>query len=131
MKLFINTVSLLVLFISVTIGSFTIIPAHSQRSDINWGEICRNPVVDMLISEPCSTLTTNGGYQLTAEGERVIGCIAGGGALMLVDPTGTTLAAAKALGGSNIKCGGSSQQYSNNNNDDPIGNILSGIFGNN
>ena len=115
----------------VVLVSFTFIQAHSQTSGINWRDICRNPVVDMLISEPFSTLTTNGGYQLTVEGERVIVCIAGGGALLLVDPTGSTLAAAKLLGGSNVRCGESSQPYSNYNNDDPIRNILSGLFGNN
>ena len=110
------------------IFSFTFIEAHSQRSGINWGDICRNPVVDMLISEPCNTLTTNGGYQLTAEGERVIACIAGGGALMLVDPTGQALAAAKLLG-SSVRCGGSPHQYSNNDNEDPISGLVSGILG--
>ena len=131
--------------IAIILGSFTFIQAHSQRSGINWWEICRNPIVDTLISEPCNTLTTNGGYELTAEGETVISCIAGGGTLLLIDPSGSTLAATKLLG-SQVGCGGSSGQYSNNDpisglvsnlmgsqnsQDDPIGNILSGLFGNN
>lgn len=61
---------------------------------------------------------------MTAEGERVVGCIAGGGALLLVDPTGQALAAAKMLG-SSVGCG-VSNQYST---DDPIGGLVSGFLG--
>ena len=82
---------------------------------------------------------------MTAEGERVIACITGGDALLLIDPSGSTLAAAKLLGSSVGCSGGSSGQYSNNDpvsglvsnligsnsQDDPIGNILSGLLGNN
>jgi len=44
---------------------------------INWLAICRIPVVDGLLGEPCETLTTADGYTLTAEGKRVVGCIVG------------------------------------------------------
>jgi hypothetical protein len=60
--------------------------------------MCRNPIVDLLISEPCYTLITPDGYALTAEGERVIRCLAAGTILLLYDPTGTTLAVARQLG---------------------------------
>ena len=72
---------------------------------INWGDICRNPLVDNIISEPCSSLTTNNGYTLTAEGERVVACLAGGGLLMLIDPTGQALEYAQSLQ-STFGCGG-------------------------
>jgi hypothetical protein len=35
---------------------------------INWGEVCRNPIVDFVIKEPCYTLTTPDGYTLTPWG---------------------------------------------------------------
>jgi hypothetical protein len=65
---------------------------------INWGEMCRNQIVDYFITEPCYTLTTPDGYTLTAEGVRVVKCLAAGTILLLYDPTGRTLAAARALG---------------------------------
>jgi hypothetical protein len=110
-----------------------------QTVVINWGAICRNPMVDAFIVEPCYTLTTPDGYTLTAEGERVIKCIAGGVVLLLVDPSGQTLAAAKALGPA-VGCGSSGGTPtglpvsdiftpSNQRQDrDPLGNILRDIF---
>jgi hypothetical protein len=73
--------------------------------------LCRIPVVDTLLGEPCETLTTPDGYTLTAEGKRVVGCIVGliGGsaALLLADPTGKALATAQELKLSNaIGCRG-------------------------
>lgn len=66
-----------------------------QKQGINWLEICNNPIVDFFISESCDSLTSSDGYTLTTEGQRVLKCIAGGGLLLAVDPTGTTLAAAQ------------------------------------
>ena len=40
----------------------------NQRSGINWLQVCRTPIVDMAIAEPCESLTTPGGYSLTPEG---------------------------------------------------------------
>ena len=37
--------------------------------------MCRNPIVDSLISEPCEILTTPDGYTLTSEGNRVLRCL--------------------------------------------------------
>jgi hypothetical protein len=72
--------------------------SSSASTRINWGEICRNPIVDFAIAEPCRTLTTSDGFTLTAEGQRVLKCIAGGGLLLLADRSGAWLAAAKQLG---------------------------------
>ena len=60
--------------------------SSSQQNRINWGEICMNPLVDYVITEPCSTLTTPDGYTLTAEGERVLRCLAGGALVGLLAP---------------------------------------------
>ncbi len=103
---------------------------EAQSSSVNWYNLCTNPIVDILISEPCSTLTTNGGYTLTPEGERVLACI-GGGALALAQPE---IMALKSLApcGSNYSTGSSSSHtsvFSNNQQDDPISNILDGLFG--
>ena len=87
-----------------------------SQQGINWEDICRNPVVDAIVSEPCSSLTTSSGYQLTAQGKRVVACIAGGGVLMLADPTGQALAYAQSLK-STFGCGGASHDrvYSEDN----------------
>lgn len=78
--------------------------AVPSSGGINWLGVCRNPIVDILIAEPCTTLTTPDGYILTAEGNRVLRCIAGGTVLMILDPSGQTLAAAQALGPA-VGCG--------------------------
>ena len=80
-------------------------PIQQQQRSINWGQLCRNPIVDLLITEPCHTLTTRDGYTLTSEGERVIRCLAAGGVLLLYDPSGNTLGAAQVLGPA-VGCGG-------------------------
>jgi hypothetical protein len=121
--------------------SLVVQEAEAQKTmGINWGEICRNPIVDAVIVEPCSTLTTNGGYTLTFEGERVVKCIAGGAALLIYDPSGQTLAAAQALGPA-VGCGSTSgaltglpvsdvfspsSQYDQDS--DPLGDILRTLF---
>jgi hypothetical protein len=76
-----------------------------QARDINWGEICRNPIVDAVIVEPYNTLTTPDGYTLTKEGERVLACLVGGGLLLLIDPSGVTLMEAQYLVGKVVGCG--------------------------
>lgn len=55
-----------------------------QPSGINWLAICRIPIVDSVISEPCETLTSPDGYALTAEGERVLRCLGGGAVVFLL-----------------------------------------------
>jgi hypothetical protein len=49
-------------------------------SGFNWLEACRNALVDPLITEPCESLTSPDGSQLTDEGRKVLICL-GGGAL--------------------------------------------------
>jgi len=50
------------------------------HSGFNWLEACRNALVDPLITEPCESLTSPDGLQLTDEGRKVLICL-GGGAL--------------------------------------------------
>jgi hypothetical protein len=98
------------MFVAITLGSCTFIQAHSQG--INWAEICRSLFVDKLITESCSGLTTNDGYQLTAEGERIVACVPGK-ALMLAEPSGGAFVYAqklKSLGA----CGSSGEEESPN-----------------
>ena len=58
-------------------------PQSANEPRINWYKLCKNPVVDILISQPCGELTTNGGFTLTPEGERVLACLGGGAATVL------------------------------------------------
>ena len=93
-------------YVSITVPS-----GSASVGEINWLDLCRIPVVDGLLSEPCETLTTPDGYILTSEGKRVVGCIVGiiGGsaALLLADPTGKALATAEELKlGNAIGCRG-------------------------
>lgn len=74
-----------------------------QQNRINWGEICANPLVDYVITEPCSTLTSPDGYTLTAEGERVLRCLAGGALVGLLAPE--LLTQIRQLGPA-VNCGG-------------------------
>jgi hypothetical protein len=79
-------------------------PGSNSVIRINWGVMCRNPIVDPFITEPCYTLTTPDGYTLTAEGKRVVRCLGAGIILLVYDPTGKTLAAARAIGPA-VGCG--------------------------
>jgi hypothetical protein len=45
-----------------------------------------DPLVDYVITEPCSTLTTPDGYSLTPEGQRVLSCLALGALVGILDP---------------------------------------------
>jgi hypothetical protein len=104
---------------------------NTQNSPrINWYEICMNPVVDKAISEPCSTLTTNGGYTLTPEGERVLACI-GGGAVAILAGQSELLALKNQVG-----CGTNSQDSSSSSfpsssgsGNDPIGDLIGSLLG--
>lgn len=78
-------------------------PVSSQQNRINWLEICMNPLVDYVITEPCSTLATPDGYTLTPEGERVLRCLAGGALVGLLAPE--MLIEIKELGPA-VNCGG-------------------------
>ena len=121
---------MLILIMTAILGlGFFTSTTTAQKQGINWYKLCTNPIVDILITEPCSTLTTNGGYTLTQEGNRVLSCL-GGGALALTQPE---LMALKSLApcGSNYSTGSSyshTNNFANNQQDDPIGNILNGLF---
>ena len=53
-------------------------------SGFNWLEACRNALVDSLITEPCETLTSPDGLQLTDEGRKVLVCLGGGALAKLI-----------------------------------------------
>ncbi len=96
----------------------------SAQSGNNWLEICKNPAVDALVTEPCSTLATPDEY-LTSQGQRVLGCI-GGGALAVATGNLELLSLAPVVG-----CGRSSSNSfasGSSGNSDIIGNIIGGLF---
>jgi hypothetical protein len=81
----------------------TNITAVGQQNRINWLELCLNPLVDYVITEPCNTLTTPDGYTLTSEGQRVLRCLAGGVLVGLIAPE--ALVQIRQLGQA-VNCGG-------------------------
>ncbi len=94
----------------------------SSTSRINWGEVCRNPLIDSLITEPCETLTTPDGYTLTSEGNRVfLVCIGGGVLATILGYPEVTASVAKAA-----RCGEATSQSNNQS----IDNTLKGLIGN-
>ena len=107
-------------------GSISI-PIQPQQNRINWGAICRNPIVDSFISEPCGTLTSPDGFTLTPEGERVLRCIGGGAVVTLLAPE--VLASIRSLGPA-VGCGASpGGQTSGSNPSAPDNNALGTILG--
>ena len=79
-----NHKSFIILFILFSIISFIYIlsPIFAQQQQqqgakINWFDICKHPLVDTMITEPCDTLTSPDGHTLTPKGEHVLGCIGG------------------------------------------------------
>ncbi len=82
-------------------------PVYAQTSSfrINWLAVCRNTIVDAVISEPCETLTTPDGYDLTPAGQRVVACVLGAGVLLAYDQSGATLAAAQEIANTTGICG--------------------------
>jgi hypothetical protein len=129
-KLFIAAVSTLGLVILNTLP-VQVMAQSSPR--VNWYELCKNPIVDLAIAEPCHTLTTNGGYTLTPEGERVLACVTGGAAAILAgQPQLLALKNQVGCGSGGSSSGSSnsfSNSFSNNQNEDPITNILDSLFG--
>jgi hypothetical protein len=94
----------------------------------NWLQFCRSPAVDLVVSEPCETLTSPDGYTLTQEGQRVMGCFLGAGLLLAADPTGKTLLTATTLAQSAHLCGGVSAP-SDTQKTDPLTNLKKNLFG--
>src|SRR5919107_3558687 len=75
---------IIILFIIFSITCFIYIssPIFAQQQQqqgirINWFDICKHPLVDSMITEPCETLTSPDGHTLTPTGEHVLGCIGG------------------------------------------------------
>lgn len=110
-------VLIIILFGTALLGSMTLPAMAQQRGDINWYKICTNPLVDILISESCSSLTTNGEYELTPAGQHALACI-GGGTLATLTGNIELLSMGGAVG-----CGSSGSS-----GNDPIGSLISGLF---
>ncbi len=119
----ISTLKVTISLVLVTAININIVSAQSSPPRVNWGQLCRNPIVDAAVAEPCETLTTPDGYTSTPEGQRVAKCIAGGGLLLLADPSGQALAGAQALGPA-VGCGASTGTTSSANSN----NLLTGIL---
>ena len=99
---------------------------HPQQNRINWGAICRNPIVDSFISEPCETLTSSDGFTFTPRGQRVLACLGAGGVATLLAPD--VLASIKSLGpavGCGPDTGGESSPLGQGN---PLDTMLGGLF---
>ncbi len=75
-----------------------LVTGEPVSSRINWLDVCKNPSVDAVITEPCPTLTSPDGYTLTPQGQSTFQCIAWNGLLDSVDSSYTTTVAAQALG---------------------------------
>jgi len=86
----------------------------------------------MLISQPCSELTTNSGYTLTPEGERVLACLGGGAAAILAGAP-QLLVLKNQVGCEDMSTGSgfgsSSSNLASNRDNDPMGDLISGLFG--
>lgn len=112
----------------------SLIPAYAQTtssSRFNWLQFCRNPIVDAAVTEPCETLTTPDGYELTPAGRHVVGCFLGGALLYLADPSGQALLQAQAIAPT-VGCqpvGSSLGTPSSGGSQNPLGNILNGLLG--
>ena len=80
----------LIIFLGLISFTNVSIPAFAQQGQgttINWLEIRRNPMVDVMITGPCDTLTTPDGYTLTPQGQHVLECIDGGTLAVITDHT--------------------------------------------
>lgn len=106
----------------------TVFAQHSNGPRINWREICENPIVHILVSQPCSSLTSYDGYTLTKEGERVLLCIAGGAVSILIGKP--QLIALKNQVGCGDNPSSSSQTFDRHSSTDDgaLGNIISSLF---
>ncbi|VFJ12614.1 hypothetical protein [Candidatus Nitrosocosmicus franklandus] len=103
---------------------------NAQNRGVNWYEICKNPIVDMAIAEPCGTLTTNGGHTLTPEGERVLACIGGGAAAILAGhPELLALKNQVGCGTGSQASSSSAFSGSSSSGNDPIGDLFGSLFG--
>lgn len=83
----ISLISVIVFSVFLVSGkvNFGIVVAQ-QQDRIDWGQICRTPFIDSLITEPCESLITPDGYNLTPEGQRILGCVIAEGAGSVLFP---------------------------------------------
>lgn len=65
--------------ILVIIASLHIAVAAQTSSYINWSQICINQLVDNLVAEPCETLTSPNGTELTEPERKILVCLMLGG----------------------------------------------------
>jgi hypothetical protein len=105
------------------------LPVQPQQNLINWGAICRNPIVDSFISEPCETLTSPDGFTLTSRGQRVLVCLGVGGIAAYLDRE--ILASIKSLGpavGCGTGTGAQTGEPSPFGQGNPLDTMLGGLF---
>jgi hypothetical protein len=60
----------------------------TTKAPINWLQLCKKPVVDAIVAEPCEGLTTPDGYTLNPLGQSVMACLRNSGVMLLADPSG-------------------------------------------
>lgn len=87
-------------YLSIVVPGQTTGVSSANSKGINYLKLCK--AFDLFIAEPCNTLTSADGYQLTKEGNRVAACFAGG-AIAIAAGRLDLLALGPAL-----NCGGSS-----------------------
>lgn len=107
-------------------GGSISVPVQPQQNRINWGAICRNPIVDSFISEPCDSLTSPDGFTLTSRGHRVLACLGVGGIATILAPE--ILASVRSLGpavGCGSNTGGEPSPLGQGN---PLGTMLGGLI---
>ena len=105
------------------------LPVQPQQNLINQGAICRNPIVDSFISEPCETLTSPDGFTLTSRGQRVLVCLGVGGIAAYLDRE--ILTSIKSLGpavGCGTGTGAQTGEPSPFGQGNPLDTMLGGLF---
>lgn len=107
-------------------GVYTLNVNVAQQNRINWGAICRNPIVDSFISEPCETLTSPDGFTLTPQGGQVLRCVGVGAVATLLAPE--ILASVRSLGPA-VGCGSTvGVEPSPLGQGNPLDTMLGGLF---
>lgn len=102
------------------------IPVQPQQTSINWGAICRNPIVDYFISEPCETLTSPDRFTLTPKGQQVLVCLDVGGIAAYLAPE--VLASIKSLGQAVGCCSDNRGESGPLGQGNPLDTMLGGLF---
>ena len=100
----ISTLKVTISLVLVTAININIVSAQSSPPRVNWGQLCRNPIVDAAVAEPCETLTTPDGYTSTPEGQKSRKMYCGWRTIIVSRPIRTSSAGAQALGPA-VGCG--------------------------